>query len=180
MHNRKMNSMDWLRRPTPVSVRAALTSVIALGALLAIGPQPVFAAAEVQGRLDDMQVQAENATVGEVLNALSGKFKFSYKLSPNLTRPITGTYVGPFRQVLGRVLDGHDYIVNDSDAGIELVVLGASNPLAVSPITANNNEGNAVRVTPAAVAEPAAQPVAAVSAAPPSDVPPLTSFLSVN
>jgi hypothetical protein len=121
-----------------------------------------------------MQIQIENATVGEALNALSGKFKLSYKLPPTVTGTVTGVYTGTLRQVLGRLLDGHDYIVTVvDDGGIELVVLGASNAVAIVPAASNNN---AVRITPAAAPLPAEQPVAA--AAP--GVPPLSSFLSSN
>ena len=177
----KQNSdrLVWPHRATAARIQAVLTGAIMIGSLLAAMRQPVSAATEVQGHPDEMQIQIENATVGEALNALSGKFKLSYKLPPTVTGTVTGVYTGTLRQVLGRLLDGHDYIVNASDdGGIELVVLGASNAVAIVPAAPNNNGNgnNAVRITPAAAPPPAAQPVAA--AAP--GVPPLSSFLSSN
>ena len=177
MPKHNSDRLDWPRCTTAARIQAVLAGAIIVGSLLAAMRQPVSAATEVQGRPDEMQIQIENATVGEALNALSGKFKLSYKLPPTVTGTVTGVYTGTLRQVLGRLLDGHDYIVTVvDDGGIELVVLGASNAVAIVPATSNNNGNNAVRITPAAAPPPAAQPVAA--AAP--GVPPLNSFLSSN
>ena len=144
----KQNSdrLVWPHCATAARIQAVLTGAIMIGSLLAAMRQPVSAATEVQGH-------------------------------PDVTGTVTGVYMGTLRQVLGRLLDGHDYIVTVSDdGGIELVVLGASNAVAIVPAAPNNNGNNAVRITPAAAPPPAAQPVAA--AAP--GVPPLSSFLSSN
>jgi hypothetical protein len=136
--------------------------------------QPSRAATDVQGQPDEMQIQAENATIGEIRHALSGKFKLSYKLPPTITRTVTGSYAGTLSQVLGRLLDGDNFIVSVSDAGMEVAVLQAS---GAAPVVLTN-QANTVRVAPAvATAQPLAEPAAA--GAPPA-VPPLNSFLSLN
>ncbi len=131
------------------------------GAVLAAMPGPASAASEVQGRLEDMQLRTENASTREVLEALSAKFKLRYKLPPNIGRNLTGLYSGTLHQVLGRVLDGNDYIVKVSDNGVEVVILGMSGGTARAPsaptITVSKTE-----VTP--------------EVAPSKPIPPLSSY----
>jgi hypothetical protein len=146
--------------------------------------QPSQAATDVQGQPDHVQVQAENATVGEVLHALSGKFGLSYKIPEDVARTITGTFSGTLRQVLDRLLDGNDYIVNASDGSLEVLVLRASGTVAVAAtaITLNNdaNAGRAISPVASAPAREAAVTVGSPGGATPPAVPPLNSFLSLN
>ena len=160
-----------------------------------IGSMPGTASAvsEVEGQADAIKLRAENASIREVLDALSTKFKLSYKVPPNLIRNMTGEYSGTLNQVLARVLDGNDYVVETSEAGVKIVVLGASGGPA-SP-------GSSV-ATVAALPAPASRehPVApsASSSRPPlhssspnlpaanpslpfsRPVPPLATYLSTN
>src|SRR4029079_15915824 len=95
----------------------------------------------------DVVVQADKASVREILDMLSAKFKLTYKLPPNLDRVRTGLYSGTLHHVLARILDGNDYIVQASDDGVEIVVFGAS------------------RLTPIVTADPTPAPAAASKAA---------------
>ena len=98
--------------------------------------QPTSAATEVRGQADVIQLRAENASIKEVLTALSERFKLTYKLPPTANRVFTGLYSGGLQQVLSRILDGNDYIINVSDDGIEVIVLRASG--ATTPVPANH------------------------------------------
>ena len=113
-----------------------------------IGSMPGTASAvsEVEGQADAVKLRAENASIREVLDALSTKFKLSYKVPPNLIRNMTGEYSGTLNQVLARVLDGNDYVVETSEAGVKIVVLGASGGPA-SP-------GSSVRPVPEHLSSP--------------------------
>src|SRR6185437_12528137 len=51
-------------------------------------------------------VEAHDATVRQVLEALSTSNKIVFRDSPALSRVITGTYSGTLDHVLSRVLDG--------------------------------------------------------------------------
>jgi hypothetical protein len=155
-----------------------------IGALLGATLGAASAATEVRGQPAEMQLRAENASTREVLDALSAAFKLSYKLPPNIGRNVTGLYSGTLHQVLGRILDGNDYIVKVSDNGVEVVVLGASAATAIAAsgqaiARSENTTAPAVapsRPTASTPTLPAATPTLPASAAPP----PLASYLSVN
>jgi hypothetical protein len=121
------------RRCGPLASRAktAVVCGAASAALLYTMLGPSSAGTEVRGHADDIQLRAENASTGEILNALSAAFKLTYKLPPNIGRNMTGLYSGTLHQVLGRILDGNDYIVKVSNNGIEVVILGASGATAI-------------------------------------------------
>ena len=162
---------DHIFRPTSHGsrARAALTCVVTMGALFGIMVQPTAAATEVRGHAGEMQLLAENASIAEVLKALSGTFKLTYKLPPNINRFVTGFYRGSLHQVLSRILDGNDYVVGVSDNGTEVIVLRASG--ATFPAPANHTIVS--RENPVTTFVPANEPI-------PPPTPPLSSYLSVN
>jgi hypothetical protein len=94
--------------------------------LLLTGLQPAMPAATVRGHQDEIQVQADNASAREILDALSSKFNMTYKLPPNLNVVRTGLYAGKLRDVLKRLLDGNDYIITSAGDRLEIVVIGPS------------------------------------------------------
>jgi len=102
------------------------------GALLAVAvlcAGAAFAAAEVRvtalgaGRLT---VAAHDATVRQVLDALSESSPMRLHTSDALSRVVTGTYSGTLRQVLARILDGYDHVVQSTASGLRLDVVGAT------------------------------------------------------
>jgi len=146
--------------------------VCMLGAFTA----PAAASTDIQGPAEDLQLRLENASVREVLNALSGKFKLTYSLPANIGRQLTGRYSGTLNQVLARILDGNDYIVEVSDDAIKIVVWsGKSAPSAAAAVSASKEDQRPSLLVPAsAPPQPLANP------APPPSVPPLTSYLTMT
>jgi hypothetical protein len=102
-----------------------LSAFVALSCLLNVGP--AFALTDIQGAADDLRVKAEDATIVEILDALSGRFKFTYTVRSHSGRTLNGTYSGTLSETLARVLDGNDYIVASSVNSLDIVVLGPSN-----------------------------------------------------
>jgi hypothetical protein len=137
--------------------RTVLVGLAVTMALLA----PAAAETAVRGRADDMQIQAENASIREVLDALAGDFKVRYRLPAHVSRIVTGRYSGTLHQVLGRILDGHDYIVEATDDAVRVVVLGASGTAGVASaaVTAAGAPGLA-----SVTARPVPRPPTATSA----------------
>jgi hypothetical protein len=137
-----------------------------IGALLSVTLGPAAAETQVRGQPDDMSLQAENASIGEILAALSAEFNIGYKLAAIPGRSVTGNYSGTLQQVLVRVLDSYNYFIKNLDDRMEIVVLGA-----VSPASASNSNGhpppvavlaNPVSVVPSSVAH--AAPSSAIAA----------------
>src|SRR5262249_37333563 len=62
--------------------------------------------------------------VSEFPGQNTSKFKLTYSLPVNLGRQLTGRYSGTLNQVLARILDRNDYIVEVSDDAIKVVISG--------------------------------------------------------
>ena len=156
-------------------------------------PCPASAVSAIEGQADAVKLRAENASIREVLDALSAKFKVSYKVPPNLINNMTGEYSGTLNQVLARVLDGNDYVVETSEDGVKILVLGASGGHASpgsSVTTVAALPAPASREQPIAPPAPGSRPplVSSSPNLPVSNpglpfsrpVPPLATYLSTN
>jgi hypothetical protein len=105
-----------------------------IAALLVTAPlgQAIGAEVRVQGSADAVRVEARDATGTEILAALAGRFALSYRGSTD-SHGFTGTFKGPLREIVRRVLEGYDYVINTKDDGLEVVVMGPASGVAVPP-----------------------------------------------
>jgi hypothetical protein len=107
-----------------------------LSLALALGASAAFARTQLSIRGDRavVELEASNAPLAEVLSALEGPFSIGYRTSVPLDQSISGTYRGPLRQVLSRLLDGFSYYVADTaDGRMEITVIGRVGARAVAP-----------------------------------------------
>jgi hypothetical protein len=95
---------------------------IAFATALAIAPTTAVAGLKVSGDAESIVVEAQNASIEEVLSALSERFNMRYRSSANLQIQITGTYKGILRDVLRRVLAGRGFFVNLKTDVVEVTV----------------------------------------------------------
>jgi hypothetical protein len=162
------------QRPIFFRPRArALSAFVALSFILNVGP--AFALTDIQGAADDLRLNAQNATIIEILDALSDRFKFTYTVRSPSGRSLNGIYSGTLHETLTRVLDGNDYIVKLSDSGFDIVVLGPSNATIGVAQLPRRSQVTSVPASssPAGVANPN-------PSLPTSSPPPLSSYLSEN
>ena len=108
--------------------------ILALGHVL---PPTARAEVRVAGRMDSVSVDAREATVQEVLEALRAAFGWRLYSSATLDQPISGTYEGSLQQVVAQLLAGHDYVASYSADTVEIRIFaprhGASEPVAGTP-----------------------------------------------
>ena len=118
-------------------MRCISLSPLAIVGLLvtALHGNSVRAEVRVQGPLEDVRLEASNATATEILAALSERFELRVQ-GTTANRYITGTYEGPLRHVLARILVGYDYVIKPNGANIDLIVLGTGAPRAAMPAPA--------------------------------------------
>lgn len=94
------------------------------------------AEAIVNGPIDEVQVQARNSSVAEVLTALGAAHGLRYRTSVDLNRPVTGTFSGPVVKVISGLLKDYDYLVKSSVSNqIEVIIIkfraqGANNGIS--------------------------------------------------
>lgn len=111
---------------------AASLTLAALFFGLSLVSMPARAAVSVQGNTALVQVVADQASVSEVLNALSSALGIRYDAMTKLDSVIGGTYRGPLDNVLGRVLRGYNYVIETHEATIHVIVIGKAGSLPVA------------------------------------------------
>ncbi len=124
-------STSFALRKTANFAAAASPVAIALGVALAIAPTWARAETQVHGTPQAVVVEAQNATIEEILVALTDTFKVQFKSAANLDKRLTGTYQGTLQQAVSHILKGYDFVVKSGQAGLEITLLGAGKPVAV-------------------------------------------------
>jgi hypothetical protein len=112
-------------------IRSGVVRACALLGAAVLCALPARAGAEVrilETGAGSVVVEARDATVEEVLEALSASQNFEFRTSRALPRVLTGTYSGTLPRVLARVLDGYDHVIRSSSSGIQLNVVGVAGP----------------------------------------------------
>jgi hypothetical protein len=118
-------------RKTADFAAATSPAAIALGIALAIAPTWARAETQVRGTPQAVVVEAQNATVEEILIALTDTFKVQFRSAANLDKRLTGTYEGTLQQAVSHILKGYDFVVKSGQAGLEITLLGSGKPVAV-------------------------------------------------
>jgi hypothetical protein len=112
------------------------SAAIALGVALAIAPTLVLAEVVVRGNPKAVSIEAQNASVEEILVTLGNAFDVHYRSSTDLRKRLTGTYEGSLQKVVTQVLNGYDFLVATGERRIEITLLGSSaaSPGATPPV----------------------------------------------
>jgi hypothetical protein len=131
------------------------------------------ATTKIEGEVDSLQLSVDNASTREILDALSSKFKLTYSIPTTAGRQLTGRFSGALSEVLSRVLDGTDYILEVSEGATKVVVLGRPG----RAIASTGGKKDAPSTAPVAELPP---PQPSVRPATQPSVPPLASFLTVS
>lgn len=92
------------------------------------------AAVRVQGVVASVRIEASQAQVKDVLVALVTRFDIRYRSSIPLDDVCNGTFSGSLRQVLFRVLDGYDFIIERADSKLEIIVVGKRGDHAIPAV----------------------------------------------
>lgn len=82
----------------------------------------VRAEVHISGTKEAAMLEAQNASLQEIVSAINSAFKVQIELKASIERSITGRYSGSIRHVLLRMLEGHDYIVKTSGDQISVMM----------------------------------------------------------
>lgn len=121
-------------------LRPSMLLVIASAVLLAFG-RAASAEVKVGGRPEAVHLEVQSASLRDVLTALQERFNLRYRTIDALDTQTTGVFDGPLRRVVARLLSGHDYAMQVTADGIDVLVLvpqqsGAAVVAAVTPANA--------------------------------------------
>lgn len=88
----------------------------------------------VSGTRELMVLQANDATIPEIIDALRSAIHVEMDLKGASSRKLTGRYSGSVHQVLSRILNGEDYVMHIAAGkiSIQLSRAGASDRSAVA------------------------------------------------
>ena len=100
-------------------------AAIVLGVGLAVAPTLTFGETRVRGNPNAVSVEVKDASVKEILVALTNTFDVHFRSSANLEKKLTGTYEGTLQQVVTHVLSGYNFVVKSGERGIEITLLGS-------------------------------------------------------
>jgi hypothetical protein len=143
--------------------RAAARCVFLAGALVmapaAMLSGTAHAQVRVEGRIDSVRLEAEDASVGEAFEALGKAFGLRVPDSAGVGRRISGTYQGSLTQIVSALLAGRNYVAIHSAGRVEVRDYGATNgtqvPSAPPPaaIAVRTKAGVSAPVSPPASAD---------------------------
>lgn len=141
-------------RRSPSLLRRLLGTALTSGVLLAAGGNAALSQVQVGGQADAVHIEARDATLREVLDALQANFNLGYRSNDVLDTRMTGTFDGPLRRVAARILDGYDFAMKITPQGIDILVLRQNQPdgktvIAASPARASPDKSPAPTMTAA-------------------------------
>jgi len=116
-------------------MRSAKAIALPIAGLLVAAVHGSCARAEirVQGPTNAVRVEANGATVVEILAALGAHYPVRYRGIPE-SGGVIQTLEGPLRRVLVRVLQGNDFVIKGGRDGLEVIVLSRGSPAAAPPV----------------------------------------------
>ena len=112
-----------MRTRLPALLPRLLVLAITPAALLAGSGNAAQAQVRVDGRPDTVHIEARDATLREVFDALATKFNLRYRTDDALETRKTGIFDGSLRRVTARILDGYDFAMKVTPQGIDVLVL---------------------------------------------------------
>jgi hypothetical protein len=82
--------------------------------------------------VDDVRVEANGATIVEILAALGEHYPVRYRGIPG-SGGVIESFEGPLRRVLVRVLKGNDFVIKGGSDGFDVIVLSRGPSTPASP-----------------------------------------------
>jgi hypothetical protein len=130
----RRRDLIFLRRGKGGTVRQVrLLAHAAVPVLIFAALSAARAEIQVRGTGANVHLETQEASVAEILTALSQHFDLRIRGAPS-DRRVTGTFEGPLRRVAARVLGGCDYVIRSRGAAIEVLVVScASSADTVAP-----------------------------------------------
>jgi hypothetical protein len=141
-----MKECDVPRSPAAAAVRTAVVAVLAI----ALWPAAALCEVSVRGTAAAARIDARQAPLSEVLTTLGTSFQVRHDTLISLDDVIvSGTYSGTLEEVLRRVLNGLNYVIETREGTVEVIIVGRTGAVSAT--------GNARPEPPPKNVNPAAQ-----------------------
>jgi hypothetical protein len=110
-------------------------AAVAVSSVALLGGAGALAQVRVEGRPDAVHIDARDASLHEVLEALQTRFNLRYHADDALDSRMTGTFNGPLPRVTARILDGYDFAIKITPQDLDVLILRQHGP-SVAPAPA--------------------------------------------
>lgn len=120
---REHTEHDVMYSQSPARLRRPLAIAITATAVLTGCGNAARAQVSVDGRPDAVHIEARDATLREVFDALQTKFDLRYRTDDALQGRKTGVFDGPLQRVTARILEGYDFAMKVTPEGVDVLVL---------------------------------------------------------
>lgn len=131
------SSLRQRHQPSPRSVFStsrwwAAFRLVLLGWALCVGVvHASHAEIRVSGQPSAVVLEIRDARLDDVIRALQASFRFGYRSTAALDTVVSGSYSGPLRSVISRLLQDHNFLIRSSQHDMEVVVYGSQNATQV-------------------------------------------------
>jgi hypothetical protein len=102
-----------LKALVAAALSAIFLQVISMGA---------HADVQVSCRADALRIEASGASLEEVLAELGRSCGLQYRSPADFGHPVSGTFAGSLRDVLSRLLQGYNFVVESSASSTRIVI----------------------------------------------------------
>ena len=107
--------------------------LVAVSALACGAATDASAEVHVEGNLSALRVSASGDALSDVLSAFGTRLPVRYRTAIPLNVEINGAYSGSLSQVISRLLDGYNYVIENDHELTEIIVLGKNGEVAIPP-----------------------------------------------
>ena len=119
------------------SIRCVLLTQLAallFGGLVTVAAFPAAAEIILEGPANALQIEMRDASLREVLLVLSANYDLRFSSSSALDHSVSGSFKGPLRRLVARLLDDrYDYVMKSANGNLEVVVLSAHHAPPAAP-----------------------------------------------
>jgi hypothetical protein len=135
---------DTIAAKSPPGAKKTLACLVLAAWMAGFGPVPsADAQVRVSGTANALKVEAQGASLDDILRALQANFKFQYQGAGGLPDTVSGNYSGSLHSVVARLLAGHDFIIRGTSDDLSVDILAGKNGFAARTPPPVNRIGNA-------------------------------------
>jgi hypothetical protein len=77
----------------------------------------------IEGDPHAIHLEARGVPLRQLLDAMQAKFNLHYRSDDALNSPVTGTFNGQLRRLVGRLLEDYDFVMKMTPEGLDVLIM---------------------------------------------------------
>jgi hypothetical protein len=91
--------------------------------LMASDIQSACAELLIEGDPHAIHLEARGVPLRQLLDTMQAKFNLHYRSDDALNSPVTGTFDGQLRRLVGRLLEDYDFVMKMTPEGLDVLIM---------------------------------------------------------